>query len=391
MFILILQLISSLLLAYGAIVVIYLLFFAVAGRFRRSNRIIETSSAITRRMVVLIPAYKEDAVILETARQSLGQTYPASCYDIVVIADSLRAETVWQLQTMPIQVMEVQFEKSSKAKALNMALAELPGSYDVAVVLDADNIMAPDFLERVNGAVAGGARIIQGHRVAKNTDSAVAVLDAISEEINNHIFRQGHGAVGLSAALIGSGTAFEYGLLRTIMPDIKALGGFDKELEMRLLQQRFKFVYLPDALVYDEKVPDEAIFERQRTRWIAAQYKYFRLNAVGGLRALLTGNIDYADKVFQTMMLPRVLLLGGLLLGLLIGLLTQSHVFAGLVGAELLLLLVAFYLATPAGLLRRVGPTELLKLPVLFAHFLRSIYRMRTARTQFLHTPHTAK
>ncbi|WP_080240291.1 glycosyltransferase [Spirosoma rigui] len=376
---------------YTALVVVYLLFFAVAGRLRPGNALVPLASDTNRRIAVLIPAYKEDAVILESARHGLNQQYPASDYDIVVIADSLRTETIETLRTLPIRVIEVRFDKSTKAKALNVALQQLPDAYDIAVILDADNLMAPNFLQQVNTAFQRGWQVVQGHRVAKNTDSTVAVLDAISEEVNNHIFRQGHRSVGLSAALIGSGMALTYPLLKEAMPAIQAVGGFDKELEMRLLRQRMSFGYLPVAYVYDEKVPNEAVFETQRTRWIAAQYKYLRLNFWSGLRALFTGNVDYADKVFQTLLPPRILLLG---------MLGGSVVLTGLLGStgfflcalvQLTALLLTFYIATPNALIRRIGFAELLKLPVLFTSFLKSIYNMKTAKNQFLHTPHQVK
>ena len=376
---------------FTAVVVLYLLFFAVAGRLYRPKNVAEVTPVSNRRMAVLIPAYREDEVILASAREAVRQLYPPTHYDVVVVADSLQPDTLQQLRAMPIQVVEVSFDKSTKAKALNVALQQLPDAYDIAVVLDADNLMAPDFLRQVNQAFSQGWRIVQGHRVAKNTDSSVAVLDAISEEINNHIFRQGHRSVGLSAALIGSGMAFDYTLLKKIMPDVQAVGGFDKELEMRLLSRGIPFGYLENAFVYDEKVPNEAVFERQRTRWIAAQYKYLRLNFWPGLKALFTGNIDYADKVFQTMLPPRILLLGILVLGALAsGLLSSSFFFLFTV-TQLALLLVTFYVSIPAALLRQIGPAELLKLPVLFASFLKSIYKMKTAKNQFLHTPHGAK
>ena len=211
------QLLATTALAYTAIIVLYLLFFAIAGRLRQTKHIIDTYSPPLKRIAVLLPAYREDAVILESAQKALNQDYPASLYDVVVIADSLQAETLQTLRSLPIRVIEVVFEKSTKAKALNAALQRLPNAYDIAVILDADNLMVPEFLQQINTAFQHGARIVQGHRVAKNTDSSVAVLDAISEEINNHIFRQGHRSVGLSAALIGSGMAFEYKLLKTIM------------------------------------------------------------------------------------------------------------------------------------------------------------------------------
>jgi cellulose synthase/poly-beta-1,6-N-acetylglucosamine synthase-like glycosyltransferase len=45
----------------------------------------------------------------------------------------------------PIKLIEVSFDKSTKSKALNKAMATLDQDYDIAVVLDADNVMAPDF------------------------------------------------------------------------------------------------------------------------------------------------------------------------------------------------------------------------------------------------------
>ncbi len=385
---LIITVLAAILFGYTAFVTMYLFFFAAAGKLQKPESTLIPTAPVSRRIAVLLPAYKEDAVILEAARYGLQHDYPASMYDIVVIADSLSTATVQTLQSLPIKVIEVMFDVSTKAKAINAALQQLPNTYDVAVILDADNLMAPGFLRQVNDAFRQGWRVIQGHRTAKNTNTSVAVLDAISEEINNHIFRQGHRAVGLSAALIGSGMAFEYSLLKKLMPEVQAVGGFDKEIEMRLLSQRISFGYLANAFVFDEKVQNEAVFERQRTRWIAAQFKYLRLNFWPGLKALATGNIDYADKVFQTMLPPRILLLGSLGLGaLLSGLLGNVSFFAFTAG-QFLLLLLTFYIAAPAPLIRKIGPAELLKLPVLFTSFLKSIYKMKAAKGQFLHTPH---
>ncbi|QJD77022.1 glycosyltransferase family 2 protein [Spirosoma rhododendri] len=387
----ILNLLLVVLLGYTGFVTVYLFIFAAAGRLRSRPAPLSPDATRIRRMAVLIPAYREDGVILESARQGLAQTYPTDAFDIIVIADSLQRSTVDALRQIPVQVVEVSFDQSTKAKALNAALQQLPDRYDVGVVLDADNLMAPDVLHQINAAFGQGWSVVQGHRVAKNTNTSVAVLDAISEEINNHIFRQGHRALGLSAALIGSGMAFDYSLLKDLMPSVQAVGGFDKEIEMRLLSRGVQFGYLPDALVYDEKVQSEAVFERQRTRWIAAQIKYLKLNAGPGIKALFTGNIDYADKVFQTVLPPRILLLGTLAMGALVGALFGSPILLVGAGGQLLLLLLTFYLSAPRELARKIGPAELLKLPLLFGRFIKSIYRMKTARNQFLHTPHGAE
>ena len=81
-------------------------------------------------------------------------------------------------------------------------------SYDIALIIDADNIINSSYLVELNNAFADSkVQVVQTHRVAKNLNTNMAYLDAISEEINNSIFRLGHVNLGMSAALIGSGMA----------------------------------------------------------------------------------------------------------------------------------------------------------------------------------------
>lgn len=377
----------ALLLAYTGFCVVYALVFAVAGKLRPLPP--ERPTGRLRRVVVLLPAYREDAVILDSAAAALRQTYPRSHYDVVVIADSLQPGTVKRLRETPgLVVVPVKFDVSTKAKALWAALDQLPDVYDAAVVLDADNHMALDCLFHLLGPFDRGFRAVQGHRVAKNLNTPVAVLDAVSEEINNHIYRKGHRALGLSSALIGSGMAFEYRLLKQILPRVQVVSGFDKEMEMVLLRQRVRVDYVERALIYDEKVQNEAVFEKQRTRWLAAQFRVMHQNLLPGFAALLRGNVDYFDKVLQALLLPRLLLLGTLTglsaLLVLVGAFTPGLLAAG----QLALLLLTFYLSVPERLRVLLGWKEVRKLPLLFFRFARSLFKIGQAKEKFLHTPH---
>ena len=67
--------------------VCYLLFYAVASRFYRPARYPETTER--KRFAVLFPAYRADKVILSSVRSFQQQDYPASRYDIIVIADHM--------------------------------------------------------------------------------------------------------------------------------------------------------------------------------------------------------------------------------------------------------------------------------------------------------------
>ncbi|WP_097128289.1 glycosyltransferase [Spirosoma fluviale] len=374
---------------FTAVETIYLFVFTMAGRFGRLQAPPVSSNPVAKRMAVLIPAYKEDAVIVDTAEQALKQDYPGNAYDVIVIADSLRRDTLDKLAKLPITVVEVSFDVSTKSKALNATLKKLNANYDVAVILDADNVMATDFLTHINAAFNGGWKAVQGHRVAKNTNTSVAILDAVSEEINTYILRRGHRALGLSGSLMGSGMAFDYTLFKQYMGQIDTTGGFDKELEMRLIHDHYRIDYIDDALCYDEKVQSGAVFERQRARWIAAQLKYLRRNLPSGIIQLLKGNLDYFDKVFQTMFLPRVILLGFLTIGTAAALLLRAPNLLMLAGGQLIVLLLSFYVATPKDLKSLITWQEIKQVPGLFFRFLRSITRLGEAGKKFINTPHT--
>jgi len=184
------------------------------------------------------------------------------------------------LKTLPIKVLEVKFDISTKSKALNSAMERIIAGYDIAVILDADNLMAPDFLSKINASFGNGFIAVQGHRTAKNLNTSLAVLDAVSEEINNHIFRKGHRVLGFSSAIIGSGMAFKYDFFKALMSTVTAIGGFDKEIELKLLKEGNTIEYLDDAFVYDEKVQKAEVFSNQRRRWLSAQLIYFRRDFV---------------------------------------------------------------------------------------------------------------
>jgi hypothetical protein len=67
-------------------------------------------------------------------------------------------------------------------------------------------------LFKINDSINAGYHVVQGHRAAKNTKD-FAMLDAISEEINNNIYSKGHRAIGMSS-ISGFWLAFSYQLYR---------------------------------------------------------------------------------------------------------------------------------------------------------------------------------
>ena len=372
---------------------LYILVFAFAGLFYRQSPY--TNKPNLRKIAVLIPGYKEDEVIIDVAKDALEQDYPSEKYDVVIIADSFQTETITRLKELPIQVIEVKFDKSTKSKALNKAMAQLTDNYDIAVILDADNVMAADFLLKVNAAFEHNYMAVQGHRAAKNMDTNLALLDAISEEINNHIFRKGHRILGLSSAIIGSGMAFKYDFFKSLMASVTAIGGFDKEIELKMLKNNHKIEYLDDAIVYDEKVQKAEVFSNQRRRWLSAQLHYFRQDFGSSLKALLLqGNIDYFDKAIQFIQPPRILLLGAVLffgtLFLVINIfIVANTLFSYLWISIVLLCLLAFLFSIPLSFYNISTLKALGSLPKGMFLMFGSLMKIKGANKQFIHTKHS--
>lgn len=374
---------------------LYIFIFGFAGLFYRQKRY--PAPTKNRKIAVLIPGYKEDDVILDVAKEALLQDYPATDFDVVIIADSFKSETLNALKGLPIKVIEVSFEKSTKAKALNKAMEQLDNSYEIAVVLDADNVMEPNFLTKINASFEWGFKAIQGHRKAKNLDTSLAILDAVSEEINNHIFRKGHRVLGLSSAIIGSGMAFQYQFFKEIMSTAKAIGGFDKEIELKMLKDGHKIGYLDDAVVFDEKVQKAEVFSNQRRRWLSAQLHYFRLDFLQSIKHLfLKGNLDYFDKAIQFIQPPRILLLGAVMI-LGSGFLVVNFLLypdSPLLNVWIIMMLsciMAFLFSIPRSFYNRKTMKAVFSLPKGMILMLGSLLKIKGANKQFIHTQHSAK
>ena len=376
---------------YLASTLSYLLVLAVAGRFGRLRRY--TSHPEKSRIAVIIPSYKEDNIIINTAKQALRQDYPGERYTVTVIADQLQPETVQALRALPVEVVEVSL--SMKAKSLNAAFRQLSVSeYDMALILDADNIMAADCLEKVNHAYRSGWRVIQCHRTAKNKNTAVALLDALSEEANNTMFRRGQRVLGLSCALIGSGMAFPFGLLKAIfaMPQIQDNPGEDREVDIQLVKEGIVVEYIEDAYVYDEKVQRKEVFEKQRTRWLATQVDHLKRFLTKDMRVHF-GEKIYMHKLFQCLFLPRLLLM---LLFFVILVVCGVALFTGarllFPGAWWWLGLVVLYALTlgtavPAAFYNRDTLKALVQIPVLMLSMMKALLKIGKNKTGFLHTP----
>ncbi len=380
---------------YFGFFALYFLFFSVASLFYRERYM--PNDLPRSKYAIFIPAYKEDQVIVQVAHQAIDHQSQNCSFDVYIIADSLKKETIEKLESLPLVVIEVSFEQSTKSKALNRAMKIVNKIYDYAIVLDADNVMEPGFIDRINDTLNEGFIVVQGHRKDKNKNTSFAILDAVSEAVNNSIFRKGHRVTGLSAALIGSGFAIKYEYFKKLMKDIHAVGGFDKELEIKIIRDNVRIGFSDKAVVLDEKVQKPEVFARQRRRWLSAQFIYFSRYFFTACRELLIHrNIDFFDKIIQMVSPPRVLQLGLTGLIAIITWLTGFFtVAAPLAFPGYILWLIVFtisimaiILSTPRNFYTWKTMLALLHLPKAFFLMLLALFRLKGANKKFIHTQH---
>ena len=370
--------------------VAYVVFFAIISLFyEKEDEIAIHASALSNRMakfLILYPAYKEDRVIINAVEQFLLQDYPAELYTVAVISDHMQPETNEVLRKMPITLLTPIFEKSSKAKAMQYAINEVKGDFNNVVILDADNVVRPDFLSQLN-VLCTIYDAIQCHRCAKNANNDVAVLDGASEEINNTIFRKAHNRLGLSSALIGSGMCFSYDIFKKNVFKLSTAGE-DREMEALLLHQEVYIKYASEIHVFDEKVSSQDNFQRQRMRWMTAQVQSLLSNLPKIPSAIMHGKINFIDKTIQQALIPRsilIVLIAGISIIMTILYPYWSEKWWVLFG----LLALALFIALPKQLRFR-SFAKVLAIPGLVLRMLKNILHIDRKNTDFIHTEHNS-
>ncbi len=374
--------------AYLAIAGIYQLVLAIASQVdnKESFRPIEKQ----HKFLVLVPAYKEDAVILESTKKNLGlrYSYHRDLFDYVVITDGLKPETNKALQAMGAKVHIVNFDKSTKVKSLRSAMQQYKANYEGVVVLDADNIVNLSFLSKANHYLNQGYCAIQGQRTAANSQSVMAILDGFSETANNAMLCKGANQLGLSSKLSGSGMVFTYQLFKSAIDQLEAIGGFDKEMELLLTSRQVYIKYAHDLIVEDEKVAAYEDYAKQRGRWLEAQYNFLRKEINPAIKGLSKGNRDYFHKTLQLALPPRALAPFVMLI-CIIPAYWSSNILVTMALAGFISNIGSYLITIPKGPLFKHSWTIFKALPALVRSTIKALTWMKRSRTEFLHTSHS--
>lgn len=264
----------------GGLFSLYGLYFCIVAAFGLKKRQDIPTAKPDTRFALVIAARNEEAVIGELINSLKAQNYPRSLYDIYVAPNNCTDNTEEVSRAHGAKIFIPTGVIRQKGDVLAQITDKLLGNrkYDAMCVFDADNLVHPDFLQKMNDAYQSGIQVAQGYRNSKNpADSAMATSYAIYYWIVNRFYNGGREALGLSSLVVGSGYMVSTGLLRR-------LGGWhtqtiteDYEFSGQCVLAGEKVHYVADAMIYDELPLTFAQSWKQRRRWMVGFVQSMRL------------------------------------------------------------------------------------------------------------------
>lgn len=154
--------------------------------------------------------------------------------------------------------------------------------YQLVVILsDTATALSTNFIENIYNAYESGIQAIQLHTVINNRKGFRKRLHALSEEINNSLFRTGNTQIGFSSSLFGTNMVFDLEWLQKNLRTTKT------NLERKLFKQNIYIEYLSDVMVYCDSAP------------VYPYRKRIRKNISMLLPTLLEGNWNFFNRLFQ--------------------------------------------------------------------------------------------
>ena len=267
------------------------------------------------RFAVLIAARNERSVIGELIDSINAQDYPAHLINIFVIADNCTDDTALIAQEHGAVVYTRRDSLHvGKGYALNFLLEQIArdypaGFFDAFLVLDADNVIAPNYITEMNKTFSDGYGIITSYRNSKNYgDNWISAGYALWFLREARYLNNARMLLGSSCAVSGTGFLFSREIL-------ERCGGWnffllteDIEFSIDNVVRGEKIGYCGTAVLYDEQPTSFRQSWRQRLRWSRGYLQVFSRYGGRLMRGIFHGSFSCYDMAMNIM--PAAVLTG---------------------------------------------------------------------------------
>ncbi len=234
------------------------------------------------RFAVLISARNESVVIGDLLDSIRGQTYPQDLIHTFVIADNCTDDTA-DIARAHGATVYTRFNDQlvGKGYALHELLGHIrkdyPGAFDGYFVFDADNILRPDYIERMNETFSSGYEITTSYRNSKNYGanwiSAGYALWFLRE---SQYLNGARMKIGSSCAVSGTGFLFSHKVMEENDGWPFYLLVEDIQFSICSILRGYKIGYCEKAELFDEQPVTFRQSWRQRSRWAKGYFQVMR-------------------------------------------------------------------------------------------------------------------
>ena len=337
----------------------------------------------SRRFRIAIPAHNEEGVIARLVEDLNEQAYRRELFTISVVADRCSDLTAPRARAAGAEVFERSDGPDGKGAALRWLLDARPLLRDESlVVIDADNRVPPNLLQRLSDEIDGGGQVMQTYLDVSNPDaSAVATASAISYWASNRMVQLARHNLHWTADLGGTGMCITESAL-------SAAGGFgdslveDQELGVRLFLAGHPVRWLHDVRISDEKPVVSNVAMRQRSRWVAGRSLVARTYFRKLVKRRDPASWDLALRLVQPSRIGVALTTGGLALASALGAPLWAWWSWGTLG------MIQFLSPIPFLLRERVPMRYLVRYPLLALLPLLKVPARVIKSSGWYHTPH---
>lgn len=257
------------------------------------------------RLTCIIPAHNEEALIARCVH-SLTQAKPESC-DVLVIAHRCTDRTVARAREAGAQVSTLEgVAGQGKGDALQFGFREaLARGAEAVVVVDADSVASPGFLDVMQSALSNGTDAVQC-RYTMHTNCNVASrtrLAALGFQAFNVVRPRGRERLGLSSGIFGNGFGITASLLRRVPYQAMSLVE-DLEYHLALISAGVRVRFLDSTSVWSELPTNGPGSKSQRVRWEGGRVRMMRSHAPKLSGGVLRGKVELLEPLLDLLSLP---------------------------------------------------------------------------------------
>ena len=276
------------------------------GALLPRRRVVSKSGDVAWRVAVVVPAHNEGAVIRSCVESLLAAERGGMDVDVWVIADNCTDDTAVAAEGCGARVMErTDALRRGKGYALDAAFMRLgPAGYDCFLVVDADTVVARNFIVAAAGGLRDGAAAVQVRYLARNAEDSVRTrLMAFALRAFNYVRPRGRERLGLSAGLLGNG----FGLRRETLEAVPYAASSvveDLEYHLALVRSGRRLRFVEDSTVFGEMPVRGKGVETQRSRWEGGRLRMLAIHGPGLARDLLRGRWRALEPLLELLLLP---------------------------------------------------------------------------------------